>query len=126
MSDSILDNTKKVLGIDASYTVFDVDIMMHINSAFNTLTQLGLGPPVGFMILDDTAVWADFFDPVHGLMQSVKTYIYLRVRLLFDPPGTSFVIASMERQILELEWRLNVQREEATWVPPTTSLPITE
>lgn len=107
MSDSILNSTKKVLGVDADYDVFDLDILMHINSVFPTLTQLGIGPVNGFMIEDADATWWDFLGDNPNL-NSVKTYVYLRVRLLFDPPSTSFVITAMQEQIKELEWRLNV------------------
>ena len=110
MSDSILESTKKVLGIDAEYDAFDLDITMHINSAFATLNQLGLGPDEGFMIEDNTAVWGDFLnDDMH--LNSVKTLIYLKVRILFDPPTTSFALESFKKQIEEFEWRLNVYRE---------------
>lgn len=117
MEQSILLSTKKNLGIDASYTVFDLDILTHINTAFFNLTQLGVGPAEGFRIEDDTPVWADFFvddDNIH----SVKTYVYLKVRQLFDPPTTSYLIAAFEKQITELEWRLNTHREETAWVDP--------
>lgn len=114
---SILTSTKKILGIDASYDVFDVDIITHINSVFSTLNQLGIGPTAGFMIEDDTAEWDAFLENDLRL-NAVKTYVYLRVRMLFDPPQTSFHIAAMEKQIQELEWRLNVQREEESWVEP--------
>jgi hypothetical protein len=114
---SILTSTKKVLGIAADYTAFDLDIITHINTAFSTLTQLGVGPEVGFMIEDESPVWADFF--VDDLQyNSVKSYVFLRVRHLFDPPQTSYLIAATERQIQELEWRLNVHREETGWVDP--------
>lgn len=109
--DSILDSVKQVLGLEPSYTAFDQDVIMHINSAFSTLEQLGIGPPGGFSIVDDTAVWEDFIG-VDNRYNAVKSYVYLRVRLLFDPPSMSFVIAAMEKQIQELEWRLNVARED--------------
>lgn len=114
MSESILTSTKKVLGIDESYTAFDVDIIMHINSVFSTLHQLGIGPDNGFMITDATATWDAFLgdDP---RLNSIKTYMYLRVRLLFDPPATSFHINALENQIKELEWRLHVVREYSQW-----------
>jgi hypothetical protein len=115
---SILTSTKKVLGIAADYTAFDLDIITHINTAFSTLTQLGVGPAEGFMIEDADPVWADFF--VDDLQyNSVKSYVFLRVRYLFDPPQTSYLIAATERQIQELEWRLNVHREEDGWVDPS-------
>lgn len=105
--DSILNSTKKVLGIDADYDAFDLDIMMHINSTFSTLNQLGVGPEEGFMIEDDTATWGDFIGNDMRL-NSVRTYVYLKVRNLFDPPSTSFVIESQKEQMREIEWRLNV------------------
>lgn len=110
MSDSIFNSTKKLLGIDEEYTQFDVDILMHINSVFSTLNQLGIGPLEGFSIEDDAPEWDDYLASDLRL-NAVKSYMYLRVRLLFDPPATSFVIAAMQEQMRELEWRLNVQRE---------------
>lgn len=118
METSILTSTKKILGLDADYTAFDLDVITHINSVFSTLTQLGVGPVAGFMIEDETADWSDFI-PIDDIQyNSVKTYMYLRVRMLFDPPSTSFVIAALNEQIKELEWRLNVHREETGWVDP--------
>jgi hypothetical protein len=117
MEQSILISTKKILGIAEDYTVFDLDIITHINTAFSTLTQLGVGPPTGFMIQDETAEWAEFIE--NDLQNnSVKTYVFLRVRQLFDPPTTSYLIAAVDNQIKELEWRLNVHREETEWVDP--------
>jgi len=110
--ESILDSTKKVLGIDPSYTAFDVDIIMHINSTFGKLHQLGIGPVQGFMIMDKTPVWEDFLGADSVTLNGVKSFVYLSVRLLFDPPPTSFGIAAFERQIDELAWRLNARREE--------------
>lgn len=120
--DSILDSTKKILGLDPEYDVFDVDIISHINSAFFTLNQLGVGPAEGFMITDNTTPWTWFSEGI-GNLNAVKTYVYLRVRLLFDPPQTSFAISAMEKQIQELEWRLNVHREGVTypWIPKTST-----
>ena len=117
MLTSILNSTKKNLGIDSEYTAFDEDIMMHINSVLSTLCQIGIGPEEGFDISDETAVWADFLGTDKRL-NSVKTYVYLRVRLLFDPPQTSFLIASLQKQLEEIEWRLNVTRESAAWINP--------
>ena len=118
MENSILNSTKKVLGLDASYTVFDQDVIMHINAAFSILQQLGVGPVEGFMIEDDTAVWDDFIlivgsEPSQSL---VKTYVQLKARMLFDPPATSYLIEAMTNQIKEYEWRLNVFREYS--LPP--------
>jgi len=115
--DSILRSTKKILGIDADYTAFDLDIMTHINSVFSTLSQIGIGPINGFMIEDDDDTW-DAFLGADANLNAVKTYVYLRVRLLFDPPTTSYMITSMKEQIQELEWRLNVYREATAWVDP--------
>ena len=108
--ESILTSIKKLLGITEEYDQFDPDIIMHINSVFMILTQLGVGPAEGFSIEDDTTVWTDFIQDVKKL-ESVKTYIYLKVKLLFDPPLSSAVIESMNRLINELEWRLNVAAE---------------
>lgn len=118
MEDSILTSTKKILGIAEDYTVFDLDIITHINTAFSTLTQLGVGPAEGFMIEDATALWADYFTDGDIQYNSVKSYVFLRVRHLFDPPTTSYLITASEKQIEELEWRLNVHREETGWVDP--------
>lgn len=112
---SILDSIKKPLGLDANYDVFDQDVIMHINTQFSTLHQLGIGPAEGFMIEDATTKWDAFLPGGDPRYSSVKTYIYLKVKLVFDPPPSSFVIASMEKQIAELEWRLNMQREGELW-----------
>jgi hypothetical protein len=117
MEQSILTSTKKILGIAEDYTVFDLDIITHINSAFSTLTQLGVGPAAGYMISDAEALWTDFIES-DLQYNSVKSYVFLRVRQLFDPPSTSYLISAVERQIQELEWRLNVHREETGWVDP--------
>jgi hypothetical protein len=121
VSNSILTSTKKILGIEEDYTVFDLDIMTHINSAFSTLNQLGIGPEEGFEIGDATAEWVDFIGTDLRL-NSVRTYVYLRVRLLFDPPTTSYLIDSLRKQVEELEWRLNIHREDASWTDPNPIL----
>lgn len=123
MEESILISTKKILGIAEDYTVFDLDIITHINTAFSTLTQLGVGPAEGFMIEDETAAWSEF-DPVGDdrNYNAVRSYVFLRVRMLFDPPTTSYLITAMEKQIQELEWRLNVHREGLDWVDPNVSV----
>jgi hypothetical protein len=110
METSILTSTKKILGIPESYTAFDLDIITHINSVFSVLSQLGVGPSEGFMIEDETPVWNDF--PVStNQLNLVRTYVFLKTRLLFDPPTTSFLIEAMNNQVREYEWRLNVFRE---------------
>lgn len=110
MEESILISTKKVLGISEDYTVFDLDIITHINAAFSILNQLGVGQDEGFFIDDESATWDQFLVPLNQL-NLVKTYVILKVRMLFDPPATGFVTTAMENQIKEYEWRLNVFRE---------------
>ncbi len=109
--DSVLTSIKKMLGITEEYTHFDLDIIMHINSVFSTLTQLGVGPPEGYFIEDDWASWDEFLPENKNLLGFVKSYMLLKVRLLFDPPLSSAVIESMNRQISELEWRITVAAE---------------
>jgi hypothetical protein len=115
---SILTSTKKILGIAEAYTDFDLDILTHINSVFSTLNQLGIGPVEGFMIEDAAATW-DAFLGTDPRLNSVRSYMWLCVRMLFDPPTTSFHITALEAQKLEFEWRLNAYREETQWVDPT-------
>lgn len=105
--DSILTSIKKLLGIAEEYEHFDPDIIMHINSAFSILTQLGVGPAEGFRIEDESTEWSEFLKDDLRL-ELVKTYIHLKVKLVFDPPSSSAVIESINRQITELEWRINV------------------
>lgn len=111
MADSILTSVKKILGIEEDYTVFDTDIIIHINTVLNVLHQLGIGPVEGFMITDKTDTWDEYLGG-DILLNDVKTYVCLRVRVLFDPPTTSYLISAMEKQIAEFEWRINVTREE--------------
>ena len=105
--DSILTSVKKMLGIPEDYEQFDMDIIMHINSVLMILTQLGVGPEEGFVIADKTDEWNDFIGD-NVLLELVKSYVYLKVRLIFDPPQSSSVIEAMNRQISEFEWRINV------------------
>lgn len=107
MNDSILNTIKKMLGLDESDNSFDVDIITHINNAFSTLRQLGVGPSSGFAIEDETAMWDDYLTSIVPLT-SVKTYVYLKVRKVFDPPQNSTVMDSINQSISECEWRLNV------------------
>ena len=108
--DSILTSIKKMLGITEDYTHFDTDIVMHINSVFSILTQLGVGPPEGFYVQDKTTIWYEYIsDP--NKIEMVKSYMYLKVRLLFDPPSSSSVIEAFNKQISEFEWRLNIAVE---------------
>jgi hypothetical protein len=114
---SILTDVKQTLGLDEAYVAFDLDVLMHINSAFATLNQLGIGPAEGFMIEDATPEWDAFLGDDLKL-NSVKTYIYLSVRLVFDPPTTSYLIDSLRKQLDELTWRINTYREDEAWVDP--------
>ena len=117
--ESILTSIKKMLGIAEEYTQFDADIVMHINSVFMPLTQLGVGPSQGFYIEDESSEWTEFIPDLTKL-QAVKTYIYLKVRLLFDPASLgSATLASYERTIQELEWRLNVAAESEEKIETT-------
>jgi hypothetical protein len=117
MEQSILTSTKKILGVGETDTSFDLDIITHINTAFSTLTQLGVGPVEGFMIEDADSEWDEFIGE-DSRYQSVKSYVFLIVRQLFDPPTTSYLIDAVNKQINELEWRLNVNRERTDWIDP--------
>lgn len=110
MEESILISIKKLLGIAEDYDVFDTDIIMHINSVFMILNQLGVGPSEGFSIEDEDAEWSEFIEDDKKLA-AVKSYIHLKVKLLFDPPLGSAVLEAMKQTISELEWRLNVEAE---------------
>lgn len=117
MENSILKSTKQALGLEADYTPFDQELIMHINSVFSTLVQLGIGPATGFAIADDTTEWSSLL-AADANLNSVKTYVFLKVRMIFDPPATSYAITAMEKQIEEFEWRLNVYRESTQWTDP--------
>lgn len=121
MEQSILISTKKILGIGPDDASFDLDVLAFINSAFSTLHQVGIGPVDGFVVEDEEAKWTDFiqgfpeFIPYVGLIQ---TCIYLQVRVLFDPPTTSYLIGAMEKQLEEHIGRLSTAREGAQWSNP--------
>lgn len=110
--DSILISIKKLLGITADCTDFDADIIMHINSVLMVLKQIGVGPEEGYSITGDTETWADFFGELPNL-PAIKSYVYLKVRLLFDPPQSSALLESTKQLVAELEWRLNADADEA-------------
>lgn len=106
---SILQDVKKMIGPSASYDAFDQELIIHINSVFSILKQMGVGPQdETFKITGDREEWYDFFEEGENL-EMVKTYVYLKVRLIFDPPQSSSVSDAFNRQISELEWRLNVE-----------------
>lgn len=109
--ESILTSIKKMLGITEKYTHFDEDIIMHINSVFMILTQIGIGPETGFRIEDDLATWEEFTSD-NIMLESVKSYMYLKVKSLFDPSASSAVTSSYDRLINELEWRLHVAADK--------------
>lgn len=111
--ESILTSIKQLLGITEDYEHFDQQLIVHINSVLMVLTQLGVGPPEGFLIRDKIATWDDFITTGQTL-ELVKTYVYLKVRLLFDPPSSSVVMDSTNRMINEFEWRLNIAAESNT------------
>ena len=111
--DSILTSIKKMLGITEEYEHFDADLIMCINSVFMILTQMGVGPSEGFRIEDKTSDWDEFVVPEDNL-ESVKTYMFMKVKLMFDPPTSSAVMESTNRMIEELEWRLYTEAEFPT------------
>lgn len=110
--ESILTSIKKLLGIPEDHDHFDPDIIIHINTTLMVLTQLGIGPSEGFFIEDDSATWDDFLSD-NQTFEAVKSYVHLKVKLLFDPPLSSTVIESYNRIISELEWRLSAMVDQA-------------
>ena len=106
--ESILNTIKKMLGIEADYEAFDVDLIVNINMVFNVLNQLGVGPAAGFRITSSDETWSDFLGD-EAKLEMVKTYIYLRVKKVFDPNQNSGITQAFDAEIKELEWRLNVQ-----------------
>ena len=109
--DSILTSVKKIVGISEEDESFDTDLIMHINSVFMTLRQIGVGPSTGFRIEDKSALWSDFIPSDDLTMEAVKTYMYLKVRLVFDPPTSSAAMTAMQEMAKEYEWRLNASAE---------------
>jgi hypothetical protein len=110
----ILDSIKKLLGIAPEYDVFDDEIIIHINSVFSVMHQLGAAPLQGFLVVDGTETWDQYIGDAHHV-QMIKTLTYMKVRLIFDPPASSSVLNSFESQIKELEWRLSIM--EIQWNP---------
>lgn len=113
MTDSILTSIKELIGPREDQTEFDQDLIIHINSVLSLLTQLGVGPQNGFSISDKTSTWADFLGNEAADLQAVKSYVYMKVRLIFDPPAASGVIDSYKQMINEFEWRLNVAADKS-------------
>lgn len=112
MNESILNTIKKMLGIADDYTPFDQDIIVLINGAIMILRQLGVGPQTGFSISNAEATWGDYLGTDEILLASVKPYIYLKTKVVFDPPTSSFVLDAMQKQIDEYEWRSNVEMSQ--------------
>lgn len=108
--ESILTSIKKMLGIQEDYEHFDAELIMHINSVLMSLTQIGVGPSEGFIIEDDTSLWTDLIEDPNKLGPA-KSYVYLKVKLLFDPPASSATMESFKQLASEFEWRLNVAVE---------------
>lgn len=111
METSVLNTIKKLLGPSQDQTDFDIDIIVHINNAFSILHDLGVGPKEGFSIEDASAIWTDYISDNPVILNKVKTYVYLKTRLHFDPPSNTALLESMKESIKELEWRLNVNAE---------------
>ena len=111
MTDSILNSIKKLLGLDAEYDVFDTDIIIHINTILSTLVQIGVGSYEHSTVTGPDETWADFLGADTRNVELVKLYVYMRVRLIFDPPSSSAVIEAYNKAIAEFEWRANVAVE---------------
>lgn len=118
MEQSILKSTKKVLQIGPDDESFDLDIIIHINSAFSTLHDLGVGPEEGFAIEDEYVEWDSFLVEDIAQLSRVKSFVFLHSRLLFDPPATTFHLNAVQEQLKEVTWRLSVKREGAEWADP--------
>ena len=106
MNESILTSIKKLLGITEDYTYFDTDIIIHINTVIMILNQMGVGA-TQFHITGKSETWSDFIGTENTILEMAKTYIYLKVRLIFDPPQGGGLMDAIENTISELEWRLN-------------------
>ena len=115
MEESIFDSIKQLLGPDASYDVFDQEILIHINTAISVLTQLGGGPKKGFVVNSSEETWGDFLGDLADQLHMVKTYVYMKVRIAFDPPSNPSVLSSYNDTIKEYEWRMNVAAETPSW-----------
>ena len=116
MAGSILTDTKKALGLAEDYTAFDPEITMHINSVLATLHQLGIGPETGYAIANSSDTWDELIADEKRL-NSVQSYLYLRVKMLFDPPSVGYVLTAMEGMIEEAEWRITVAQDEIVRPP---------
>lgn len=111
MYDSILTTIKNMLGIEEDDKSFDTELCLHINSALGVLRQIGVGPTDGFSIFHDTSVWSDFTQEPY--VDLVKEYVFLKVKSVFDPPSSSTAVEAINNMAKELEWRINVERENS-------------
>lgn len=118
MEESILKSTKKILNVAIDDPSFDLDIITHINNAFSNLHDIGIGPEDGFVIEGEDEEWTDFLEGDKVKLSKVKTVVYVKTRLAFDPPTSGFLLTALEGQLKEAEWRLNVNREQEDWVDP--------
>ena len=123
-TDSVLSSVKKTLGLQPEYTPFDDELVIHVNSVLGTLNQLGIGPVGGFEIQGDAETWSQFFATEDPRYNPVKSYVTLRVRMIFDPPAQQHLTNAFNEQIKELEWRLNTLREDDEWIDPTPPSPL--
>ena len=112
MEESILDSIKDMLGPDSSYDVFDNEILIHINMALSVLTQLGVGPAEGFVVTDSDATWNQFLGNAKNI-DMAKTFVYMKVKMAFDPPANSSVLNAYNEACKEYEWRLNIETDPA-------------
>lgn len=108
MAESILQTIRRMIGPSMLDSEFDTDLVVHINSVLFDLTELGVGPRDGFMITGDTETWEDFLGEGVKNLEAVKTFVFLKVKMIFDPPTVGGVIAAYEKLIKEYEWRINV------------------
>ena len=119
MEQNILVSTKKILGIGPDDDSFDLDVMTHINNAFSNLHDIGVGPTDGFVLDSGEEEWGDFLDSTEKVkLSKVKTVVFVKTRLAFDPPNSGFLLDALEKQLREAEWRLNVNRESEEWIDP--------
>ena len=123
--ESILDSVKKLLGFDASYTAFDLDIIMLINAVFGSLQEMGAGPDTALTISDNTILWSAFSD-LPEFLGLVQMYVFLSVKMAFDPPTGRFGLDAMEKMIAQYEWRINIKAEQNNPPsdPPIATKPI--
>ena len=115
MEESILSTIKKLLGASTDYDPFDKDIIVLINSALFTLCQIGVGPKTPFSISDGSETWTDFLGEDASKFEMVKSYIFVKTKIVFDPPVNSFTLSALKEEADMYEWRLNVMSETPTW-----------